>query len=102
MMSLLGAYQPAGGLPRGLFLGLMVAGGLGAVLTASYLLWMLARVNQGVVPSRWRAVRMPDVSVVELAVWTPLVVLTVAIGLYPQLVLGMTTGAVALMTGGQP
>ena len=92
MLALLGAYHPAAGLNRGLFLGLMTAGGIGAVLTASYLLWMLLRVNQGVVPPQWRAVRMPDVSLVELAVWTPLVVLTVAIGVYPRIVLGISAG----------
>jgi len=100
MLALLGAYNPAPGLNRGLYLGLMTAGGLGAVLTASYLLWMLLRVNQGVVPPRWRAVRMPDVSLVELAVWTPLVVLTVAIGVYPRLILGMSSAAVVALTGG--
>ena len=102
MLALLGAYSPAAGLNRGLYLGLMTAGGIGAVLTASYLLWMLLRVNQGVVPQQWRPVRMPDVSLVELAVWTPLVVLTVAVGVYPRLVLGMSAAAVSALTGGSP
>jgi NADH-quinone oxidoreductase subunit M len=100
MLSMLGAYHPAAGLNRGLYLGLMTAAGIGAVLTASYLLWMLARVNQGVVPPQWRAVRMPDVGLVELAVWTPLVVLTIAIGVYPRLILGMTNAAVTALVGG--
>ncbi|MDX6255661.1 MAG: NADH-quinone oxidoreductase subunit [Frankiales bacterium] len=100
MLALLGAYHPAAGLPRGLFLGLMTAGGIGAVLTAGYLLWMLARVNQGVVPPQWRPVRIPDADLVELAVWTPLVVLTIAIGVYPRLVLGLSNAAVSALTGG--
>jgi NADH-quinone oxidoreductase subunit M len=100
MLALLGAYHPAAGLNRGLFLGLMTAGGIGAVLTAAYLLWMLARVNQGVVPPRWRDVRIPDAGLVELAVWTPLVVLTVAIGVWPKLVLGISSSAVSALTGG--
>nr|WP_049575376.1 NADH-quinone oxidoreductase subunit M [Nonomuraea sp. SBT364] len=48
MLALLGAFQPAGGLPRGLFLTFMVVGGLGAVLTAAYFLVMLSRVTHGV------------------------------------------------------
>ncbi|GAA0938049.1 NADH-quinone oxidoreductase subunit M [Nonomuraea longicatena] len=51
MLALLGAFQPAEILPRGLFLVYMVIGGLGAVLTAAYFLLMLSRVTHGV-PSR--------------------------------------------------
>ncbi|MEU7832853.1 NADH-quinone oxidoreductase subunit M [Nonomuraea sp. NPDC049129] len=55
MLSLFGAFQPAGGLPRGLFLTFMVIGGLGAVLTAAYFLVMLSRVTHGR-PERAQAV----------------------------------------------
>ncbi|WP_308250887.1 complex I subunit 4 family protein [Nonomuraea rhizosphaerae] len=55
MLSLFGAFQPADGLPRGLFLTFMVVGGLGAVLTAAYFLVMLSRVTHGV-PARAVAV----------------------------------------------
>ncbi|WP_043631118.1 complex I subunit 4 family protein [Nonomuraea candida] len=47
MLALFGAFQPANGLPRGLFLTYMVIGGLGAVLTAAYFLVMLSRVTHG-------------------------------------------------------
>lgn len=47
MLALFGAFQPAPGLPRGLFLTYMVVGGLGAVLTAAYFLVMLSRVTHG-------------------------------------------------------
>ncbi|MEV5326669.1 NADH-quinone oxidoreductase subunit M [Nonomuraea sp. NPDC052634] len=47
MLALLGAFQPADALPRGLFLTYMVIGGLGAVLTAAYFLVMLSRVTHG-------------------------------------------------------
>ena len=100
MMALLGAYHPAAGLNRGLFLGLMTAGGIGAVLTAAYLLWMLARVNQGVVPPRWRSVRMPTSAWSSSRSGRRWCVLTVAIGVWPKLVLGMSNGAVSALIGG--
>ncbi|MFB4280710.1 NuoM family protein [Nonomuraea sp. MTCD27] len=58
MLALLGAFQPANGLPRGLFLTYMVIGGLGAVLTAAYFLVMLSRVTHG----RPRAAGAPGVA----------------------------------------
>ncbi|MEV0583090.1 NADH-quinone oxidoreductase subunit M [Nonomuraea sp. NPDC050310] len=48
MLALLAAFEPATGLPRGLFLVFMVVGGLGALLTAAYFLVMLSRVTHGV------------------------------------------------------
>ncbi|MFI7637429.1 NuoM family protein [Nonomuraea sp. NPDC049400] len=47
MLALFGAFQPANGLPRALFLTYMVIGGLGAVLTAAYFVVMLSRVTHG-------------------------------------------------------
>jgi len=45
---------------------------------------------------------MLDLSVAELAAWSPLVVLTVAIGVYPRLVLGITHPAVVALLGVTP
>ncbi|MFB9894411.1 complex I subunit 4 family protein [Planobispora takensis] len=47
MLTLLGAFEPAPGLSRPLFLTFMAIGGLGAVLTAAYFLTMLSRVTHG-------------------------------------------------------
>ncbi|GAA3110566.1 NADH-quinone oxidoreductase subunit M [Streptosporangium carneum] len=47
MLALLGAFEPAPGLPRSLYLTFMAIGGLGAVLTAAYFLVMLSRVTHG-------------------------------------------------------
>ncbi|GAC1326105.1 MAG: NADH-quinone oxidoreductase subunit M [Mycobacteriales bacterium] len=102
MLALLGAYQPAAGLSRGLFLVLMAVGGMGTVLTAAYFVVMLRRVNLGVVPQRWRDVRFADVGTIELAVWAPLLALVLALGLYPRLVLGVTDGAVRALLGAAP
>lgn len=47
MLALFGAFQPANGLPRALFVTYMAIGGLGAALTAAYFLVMLSRVTHG-------------------------------------------------------
>lgn len=99
MLAMLGAFRPAPTLSRPLFLTLMVLAGVGTVLAAAYLLLLLRRLTTGTVTSRWREVRYADVGAVELAVVTPLVVLTVALGLYPRLVFGFTDLAVHGLLG---
>ncbi|GAA4589097.1 NADH-quinone oxidoreductase subunit M [Planotetraspora phitsanulokensis] len=47
MLALLGAFRPAAGLSRPLFLVFMTVGGIGTVLTAAYFLVMLSRVTHG-------------------------------------------------------
>ena len=94
VFALLAAFEPADGLNVTLFRTLMVFGAIGTVLTAGYFLWLLQRVNLGVVPERWRAERFSDVMGLELAAWTPLLVLIVALGVYPKFVFGITDGAV--------
>ncbi|MEV4398333.1 NADH-quinone oxidoreductase subunit M [Nonomuraea sp. NPDC049607] len=133
MLALFGAFQPASGLPRPLFLTYMVIGGLGAVLTAAYFVLMLSRVTHGR-PSghaRQPAGETPDERPVaplgsdeslagqptttleaenvqqgiddirsyELAAWTPLVVLILLFGLWPGLLLSLTTPAVQTLLG---
>ncbi|MEW9553907.1 NuoM family protein [Nonomuraea sp. NPDC050783] len=139
MLALLGAFQPAGGLPRGLFLAYMAIGGLGAVLTAAYFLVMLSRVTHGrpqpppppaeavddrlvregsderpVVPlgaqstalaqrtAPGRGPGVGDVRPYELLAWTPLVALTLLLGLWPGLLLSLTTPAVQSLLGALP
>lgn len=130
MLALLGAYQPAAGLPRGLFLTFMAIGGLGAVLTAAYFLVMLSRVTHGPpaapvsavrlapagvaalgrtgnahgadggsAPPRRVGLRPHDIRGYELASWVPLIVLILLFGLWPKLLLSLTTPAVQLLLG---
>jgi len=94
MLAMLGAWHPADALSRPLFLVLMAVAGLGTVLTAVYFLEMLRRVDFGVVADRWRGVPMRDVVATDLAAWSPLVVLAVAVGVWPTLVLGVGESAV--------
>ncbi len=84
MLVLLGAFDPADGLNRPYFLVLMALAGVGVVLTTTYFATMLRRVAQGVSFQAWRdAVLLRDVSRFELAVWAPVVVLVLVLGLWP-------------------
>jgi NADH-quinone oxidoreductase subunit M len=103
--SLLSSYSPAAILSGHLtlFRTLMVFGGVGTILTAGYFLWTLQRVNMGTIPETWREKVLPDVSVVELISWTPLLVGILFLGLYPRIVFGTTNeavGALAKIFGG--
>ncbi|HSJ49735.1 MAG TPA: NADH-quinone oxidoreductase subunit M [Actinomycetota bacterium] len=90
VMALLSAYNPVEGQNAGLFRVFMVAGGIGTILTAGYFLWMIQRVNMGTVPEKWRASTFPDIVAVEWVSWAPLLVATVALGVFPRLVFGVT------------
>jgi NADH-quinone oxidoreductase subunit M len=95
MLALLGSYTPAESLDPTLFRYLMVGGGIGTILTAGYFLWLLQRVNLGSVPEKFAGdAHIFDVQPLEWYAWTPLLVLILAAGLYPKLVLGVTDAAV--------
>jgi len=94
MLAMLGAWSPAAALSRSLFLTLMAVAGLGTILTALYFVAMLRRVDFGVVTDRWREGAIADVLPGEFVAWVPLVLLAVAVGLWPSLVLGVTNAAV--------
>lgn len=100
MLAMLGAYHPAAGLGRGLFLAFMAVAGIGAVLTAAYFLGMLRRVTQGTVLPAWRAISFRDVTAGEVAVCAPLVLAVVVVGLWPGALLGVTDAAVRQLLGG--
>ena len=97
VMALLSAFSPNEALlggQVGLFRGLMVAGGVGTILTAGYFLWMLQRVNMGPMPERWSEHALGDMQSVEWLSWTPLLVLILALGLFPRLIFGVSQEAV--------
>ncbi|MDP8958467.1 MAG: NADH-quinone oxidoreductase subunit M [Actinomycetota bacterium] len=93
-MALLGAYNPLGELSLGVFRSAMVAGAIGTVLTAGYMLWMLQRVNLGEPAEEWLGHQFHDADRFELVAWLPLVVVIVVIGIYPKVVFGATDQAV--------
>jgi NADH-quinone oxidoreductase subunit M len=101
MLVLLGAYDPASALPRGYYLVLMVLAGVGVVLTTTYFVGLLRRVAQGTSFQAWRdAVLLRDASTFELAVWSPVVVLVLALGLWPGWLLEASDPVVQLLVGG--
>jgi NADH-quinone oxidoreductase subunit M len=93
-LSLLASFNPLPGLSTTLFRTLMVIGGVGTVLAAGYLLWMLQKVNFGEPKPEWEGHELHDVDKYELAAWVPLVVATIAIGIFPRIVFGATGDAV--------
>ena len=95
VMALLSSFSPAEGLNVGLFRGFMIAGGIGTILTAGYFLWMLQRVNLGVMPERWAEHPFSDTLTVEWLSWAPLLVGILALGLFPRLVFGVSEEAVS-------
>jgi NADH-quinone oxidoreductase subunit M len=92
--ALLAAYQPAPGLNVGLFRGYMVVGAIGTVFAAGYLLWMLQRAAFGEVKDELAHAHVSDMHWPEYLAWTPLLLAIVALGVYPQLLFGITDEAV--------
>jgi NADH-quinone oxidoreductase subunit M len=95
VMALLASFNPASGQNVALFRWFMVAGGIGTILTAGYFLWMLQRVNLGVLPERWKEHHFSDMLPVEWWAWTPLLLGIIVLGLYPKIVFGTSSEAVS-------
>jgi NADH-quinone oxidoreductase subunit M len=92
------AISPGGGLAErfgGLYLVLVVFAAIGTVLTAGYFLWLIQRVNLGRPTARWADEPLDDVLRFEWVAWTPLLILIIALGLFPRLVFGVQDAAVA-------
>ncbi|MFN8105976.1 MAG: NADH-quinone oxidoreductase subunit M [Acidimicrobiia bacterium] len=98
--SMLASFEPAGGLSLALFRGFLVAAAVGTVLTAGYMLYMLQRVAQGEVPGEFAGHHLHDIEAPEYVSWTPLIVLTVALGIFPSLIFDVTNSSVVPMFEG--
>ena len=98
--AILAAYSPAAGLSVGLFRGFMVVAAIGTVFSAGYLLWMYQRVAFGEPKEEFADAHIHDVGPAEWMAWTPLILLTLALGIYPQIIFGVTDGAVTRIFGG--
>jgi NADH-quinone oxidoreductase subunit M len=96
--AVLSAYEPAEGLNLGLFRFFMVVAAIGTVLAAGYLLWMLQRVAMGKVPEEWQEAHIHDVHMPEWIAWVPLLVLIVALGVFPGAVFNVTDDAVQVIS----
>ena len=96
--AILSAYQPAEGLPVGLFRGYMVVASIGTVLAAGYLLWMFQRTAFGLPKPEFENAHIHDVHGPEWLAWTPLLVLILVFGIFPGLLFQVTDGAVQTVT----
>jgi NADH-quinone oxidoreductase subunit M len=96
--AILAAYSPAPELSEELFRGYMVVAAVGTVLAAGYLLWMLQRAAFGTPKEEFADERVPDMHWPEWVSWAPVLVLIVALGVYPNLVFGITDEAVGAAT----
>ena len=97
------AINPGGGLADrygGLYLALVVIAAIGTVLTAGYFLWLLQRMNLGKPLEKWRDAPLDDVMRVEWVSWTPLLVLIIALGLFPRIIFGVQDAAVSNLVRG--
>jgi NADH-quinone oxidoreductase subunit M len=92
--AILSAFEPGGDLSDALFRSYMVVAAVGTVLAAGYLLWMLQKVAFGLPKAEFADAHVHDVSSYEWAAWTPILLLIVALGIYPNLVLRVTDDAV--------
>jgi NADH-quinone oxidoreductase subunit M len=100
MLVLLGAFDPAPGLDLSYYRVLMVLAGLGVVLTTVYFVTLIRRVAQGTSSERWHeAVLLRDATPLELAVWSPIVLLVLALGVWPSLLLDVTDPVVRRVLG---
>jgi NADH-quinone oxidoreductase subunit M len=98
--AILSAYQPLEGLPVETFRTFMVIAAIGTVLAAGYLLWMFQRVAFGSVKQEFESTHIHDVHAPEWIAWTPLLLLILALGVYPNLLFKITDGAATSVADG--
>jgi NADH-quinone oxidoreductase subunit M len=94
-MALMASFSPLEAIgATGTFRGFMVVGAIGTVLTAGYMLYMLRNVNFGEPAEEWAGHDFHDVDMSEWLAWTPLVIGTILIGIFPRVIFGATNDAV--------
>jgi len=99
--AILSAYQPADGLPVGVFRTYMVVAAIGTVFAAAYLLWLYQRTAFGEPTAEFAAGHghdedIHDVNKFEWIAWTPLLIAIVVFGVYPQLMFKVLDPAVGV------
>ncbi len=103
--AVLSAYNPATGVEGLLgasadvtFRGFMVVAAIGTVLAAGYLLWMYQRVAFGTPKDEFADADIPDVTTYEWIAWSPMLLCILVLGIYPDIVFGVTDDAVTQLT----
>jgi NADH-quinone oxidoreductase subunit M len=98
--AILSAYNPAAGISEITFRVYMVVSAVGTILAAGYLLYMFQRVAFGTVKAQFQNLHVHDVHWPEWFAWAPLLLLIVALGIYPNLIFRITDGAVTSLANG--
>jgi NADH-quinone oxidoreductase subunit M len=98
--AILSAYDPAAGVSVITFRVYMVVAAVGTVLAAGYLLWMFQRVAFGKVKTEFEHAHVHDVHWPEWFAWTPLLLLILVLGIYPNLIFRITDGAASNIAQG--
>ncbi|MEV4705984.1 NADH-quinone oxidoreductase subunit M [Actinoplanes sp. NPDC049316] len=93
------AFAVVAAVQRGgaLWVTLAVVAAIGGALTAAYFMRLLRRVTHG--PATEAVTGFPAITRPEWIAWAPLVLLALAVGLVPALVLAATSDPVAALTG---
>lgn len=92
--AILSAFSPAEGLPEETFRTYMVVAAVGTVFAAGYLLWMLQKVAFGTPKPEFEHAHIHDVNAFEWTAWVPMLVLILVLGIFPNLLFGVTDDAV--------
>jgi NADH-quinone oxidoreductase subunit M len=88
--AILATYQPGAGLSEVTFRVYMVIAAVGTVFAAGYLLWLYQRTTFGTPTDEFADDEIADVTVPEWIAWTPMLILVLVIGIYPNLVFRVT------------
>jgi NADH-quinone oxidoreductase subunit M len=78
----------------------MVIGAVGTVLAAGYLLWMFQRVAMGEPKGEFADLHVHDVHGPEWIAWSPLLLLIVVLGFYPNFLFSTFDPAVTHLVHG--
>jgi NADH-quinone oxidoreductase subunit M len=102
--AILSAYNPAEGLPVETFRTYMVLAAIGTVLAAGYLLWLYQRTSFGVPKEEFADEEVGQLTLYEYIAWSPMLLLILVLGIYPNFVFSVTDEAVQnvanLVSGG--
>ncbi len=92
--AILSAYNPAAGLSVVLFRTFMVIAAIGTIFAAGYLLWLLQRVAFGTPKEEFAEAPIHDMHVTDFIAWTPMLLLILVLGVYPNIIFRVTDGSV--------
>ena len=92
--AILSAYSPAPGLSVPLFRTFMVIAAIGTIFAAGYLLWLLQRVAFGTPREEFAEAHIHDMHITDYIAWVPMLVLILALGVYPNFIFRVTDGSV--------